>query len=440
MKMRRPLSLYARTGITLSIALAVFMLFTVASMVNFILIPLARQGAGDLAALMVLSAQTWVELPPETRPFLEQELMEEYQLKVTAADTPLPSTTSLLPFLQFLERALAKRIGQPVSIQARSDNGVWYCTDIPMGGRLIRVSFPRERIGARPPTAALLVIAAGGVVILLTTLLLVRRLTRPLASLCDASSRIGRGESLQPLPESGPRELATLTHRFNRMAGEIAELLASRTTLFAGISHDLRTPITRMQLALAMLPENTDPRLVERLRNDLEQMNQLISDTLELAQGLRPREAEQVDLRDFVDNIVTTYRRSDANIEWQPQGCCVCSVDTLALRRVFVNLLDNALRYGGGQPVEVRCGCDETGALISVKDRGAGIPDTEREAVFRPFYRLEASRSRTTGGSGLGLAIARQLCSAQGWDIDLLPREGGGTDARIRLPRTALLS
>jgi two-component system osmolarity sensor histidine kinase EnvZ len=434
------LSLFARTGITLAIALALFMLFTVASMVNFILIPLAKQGAGDLAALMVLSAQTWVELPPETRPFLEQELMEEYQLKVTLEDKPLPTTTSLLPFLHFLEEALARRIGEPTTIRVHAENGVWYSADIPMGGRLIRISFPRGRIGARPPTAALLVIAAGGAVILLTTLLLVRRLTRPLASLCAASSRIGRGETVQPLPESGPRELATLTRRFNRMAGEIAELLSNRTTLFAGISHDLRTPITRMQLALEMLPANTDARLVQRLRHDLEQMNQLISDTLELAQGLGPREAQEVDLRDFLDSIIAGYRRSDADIDWRPQDCCLCSIDTLALRRVFVNLLDNALRYGGGRPVEVLCRCDETGACIRVLDRGRGIPEAEREAVFRPFYRLESSRSRSTGGSGLGLAIARQLCSAHGWTIEMLPREGGGTDARIRLGCSVMVS
>jgi two-component system osmolarity sensor histidine kinase EnvZ len=424
--MRRSLTLFARTGITLAIALAVFMLFTVASMVNFILIPLAKQGAGDLASLMVLSAQTWVELPPETRPFLEEELMEEYQLTVSVAEEPLPETTSLLPFLRFLEQELARHIGQPATIRAHVENGVWYCTDIPMGGRLIRVSFPRERIGARPPTAALLVIVAGGVVILLTTLLLVRRLTRPLASLCDATSRIGRGESPQALPESGPRE--------------IAELLANRTTLFAGISHDLRSPITRMQLALEMLPDNTDPRLVERLRQDLEQMNQLISDSLNLAQGLGPSESEEVDLRDFIDNIVAGYRRSDAVIDWRPGHCCLCRVDTLALRRVLVNLLDNALRYGGGQPVEVSCHCDAAGAGISVLDRGPGIPDAEREAVFQPFYRLEASRSRSTGGSGLGLAIASQLCNAHGWSIDLSAREGGGTAARVRLPCNVRMS
>ncbi len=433
--MARSLTLFARTGTTLAIALAVFMVFTVGAMVNFILVPLAKQGAGDLAALMVLAAQTWVELPPETRPFLEEELMEEYQLKVAVAEGVLPRSTSLLPFLRFLEKALSKRIGQPATIGARTDNGGWYCTDIPMGGRIIRVSFPRERIGARPPTAALLVIATGGVVILLTTLLLVRRLTQPLARLSQATSRIGRGEDLEPVPVRGPRELAALTRNFNRMAAEIDELLANRTILFAGISHDLRTPITRLQLALEMFPSETDTRLLDRMRQDLEQMNQLISDTLELAQGLGPREAEEVDLRDFVDSIVTAYRRGNTAIDWQPEACCLCSVDTLALRRVVANLLDNAVRYGAGRPIEVRCRCDDGSACISVLDRGSGISEADREAVFQPFHRLEGSRSRSTGGSGLGLAIARELCAAHGWQITLGAREGGGTDARVQLPR-----
>jgi two-component system osmolarity sensor histidine kinase EnvZ len=429
----RALSLFARTGLTLAVALAVFMVFTTAAMVSFILIPLAKQGAGDLAALMVLAAQTWVELPPETRPFLEQELKAEYRLRVAEADEPLPRSNNLLPFLRFLEKALTRRIGEPATISARADNGTWYSADIPMGGRTIRVSFPRERIGARPPTAALLVIATGGVVILLTTLLLVRRLTRPLARLCEATSRIGRGESLEPLPEKGPRELATLTRSFNRMAAQIAELLDSRTTLFGGISHDLRTPITRMQLALEMLPPETDSKLVRRLQRDLAQMNQLIADSMALSRGLGTREPEEVDLRDFVDGIVTGYRHSGAAVVWQPGDCCLCSLDTLALRRVAVNLIDNALRYGRGEPVAVRCRCEGSSAFIEVLDRGPGIPPAEREAVFRPFHRLEVSRSRATGGTGLGLAIARQLCDAHGWSIDLLARDGGGTVARIEL-------
>ncbi len=245
---------------TLTIALLVFLLFSMAVVYHYILTPVSKRAADDLATLMMLAAQTWVELPPNTRPDFERELLEGYDLKLTLADTPLPFKDNLLPYLRFLEEALTRRIGKPVPIRSGPpDTTKWFCVDIPVGGRIIRISFPHARIGARPPIASVLVVTAGTLVILLTSLLLVHRLIRPLARLSRAATQIGHGEIFRPLPETGPRELVTLTKSFNCMAGEIEQLLANRTTLFAGISHDLRTPITRMQLALEMLP--VDDRL-----------------------------------------------------------------------------------------------------------------------------------------------------------------------------------
>ena len=433
--MRQPRTLFARTGSTLTIAMMVFLLFSVAVVFHYILIPVSKRAADDLATLMMLAAQTWVELPPDTRPDFERELLEGYDLKLTLADTPLPFTENLQPYLSFLEEALTRRVGEPVPIRSGPpDTTKWFCVDIPMGGRIIRISFPHERIGARPPIASVLVAAAGTLVILLTSLLLVNRLIRPLARLSRATTQVGRGGTFSPLQETGPMELVTLTQGFNRMAGEIEQLLANRTTLFAGISHDLRTPITRMQLALEMLPADTDPTLVTSLRQDLEEMNRLISDTLDLARGLGPQEPEAIDLREFIDGIVTSQRHSGANIQWTPESCCICSVDALALQRILTNLIDNAVRYGGDSPVELRCYCNNHEAVVQVLDLGPGIPASEREQVFQPFHRLEASRSRRTGGSGLGLAIARQLCDAHGWSIQLLPREDRGTEARLHIP------
>ena len=432
---RQPRTLFAKTGSTLAIALLVFLIFSVTVVFQYILIPVSKRAADDLATLMVLAAQTWVELPPATRPDFERELLENYDLKLAPADTPLPFTGNLLPYLRFLEEALTRRVGEPVPIRTGPpDTTKWFCVDIPVNERTIRISFPRERIGARPPIASVLVVAAGTLVILLTTLLLVRRLTRPLARLSHATTQVGRGEIFRPLPETGPRELVTLTQGFNRMAGEIRQLLENRTTLFAGISHDLRTPITRMQLALEMLPDDADPGLVASLRHDLEEMSRLISDTLDLARGLGPHELEAVDLHEFIDGIVTDQRHSGANIKWAPGACCTWSVDTLALQRILTNLIDNAVRYGGDAPVELLCHCTDNEAVIQVLDRGPGIPESEREQVFQPFHRLEVSRSRRTGGSGLGLAIARQLCDAHNWSIQLQPREGGGTNAKLQIP------
>lgn len=436
--MRQPRTLFARTGSTLTIALLVFLLFSVAVVFHYILVPMSKRAADDLATLMMLAAQTWVELPPTTRPDFERELLEGYDLKLELADDSLPFSENLLPYLRFLEEALTRRIGEPVPIRSgQPDTTKWFCVDIPMGGRILRISFPHARIGARPPIASLLVAAGGALVILLTSLLLVRRLIRPLDRLSRATKQIGRGETFARLPETGPRELVTLTRGFNRMAEEIGQLLANRTTLFAGISHDLRTPITRMQLALEMLPPGTDPELLAGLLRDLEEMTRIISDTLDLARGLGIQAPEDVDLREFIDGIVTAQRNSGASIEWTPGSCCSCSLDTLALQRVLINLIENGLRYGGSAPLELRCHCTGTAVVIEVLDRGTGIPAAELEQLFQPFHRLETSRSRHTGGSGLGLAIVRQLCEVHGWQIRLLPRDSGGTRAELQIPLAA---
>jgi two-component system osmolarity sensor histidine kinase EnvZ len=429
-----PRSLLARTGLTLAVALALFLAFSAAVVAYFIVIPVAKRGADDLAGLMVLSAKTWVELPPRTRGDFEWELLDHHDLMLGEADLDLPVLGHPPPFVRYLKQALTRRLGRPVQMRVSEEASRWYWVDMPVGGRTLRVGFPRDRIAGRPPPAIFLVAFGGMIIILVTSLLLVRRLIRPLARLAGAASRIGRGEAFEPLPESGPTELAALARRFNRMAERITELLNNRTTLLAGISHDLRTPITRMRLALEMLPDQAQPKLVEGLRRDLGEMDRLITQALEFARGLEVREPEELDLRELIDGLVADYRRADAAVDWQPGEPCLCEVAPLALRRALANLLDNALRYGGGA-VQVRCDCIPAEAVIEVLDRGPGIPERERESVFRPFYRLDASRSRATGGSGLGLAITRQLCDAHGWSVDLKSRPGGGTRARLRLPR-----
>ncbi len=430
----RPRTLFARTGLILAAALSTFLVFIITIVVILVLVPIARQGADDLAVLMVFATETWAELPAPMRPLFERELLDNYEIKLTPTDTELPHFHSPLPFLVFLENALQRRLKQPTHIMQSDDGETWYWFNIPTKAQIIQVGIPRSRIGAHPPLAVLLVLLAGTVVSLTTSLLLARRLTRPLVQLSTATEQISRGGYLEPLPETGPEELATLVRSFNRMSHEITALLANRTTLLAGISHDLRTPITRVRLALELFSADTSPELIEGINRDLEEMDRLIGQALELAKGLDPQPADEIDLRDFIDGIVVDLRRGDASIEWIPRECCLCEVETLPLRRVITNLADNAICYGEGKPVTIECYCEASSAIIQIKDRGPGIPDTESETVFRPFYRLESSRNRFTGGSGLGLAIARQLCDARGWKIRLLPRDGGGTIARLEFP------
>lgn len=434
--MELPKTLLARTGFTIAVALLVFLLFSAAVVLHYVMMPMTQRAAEDLAALMVFSAQTWVELPPDTRGDFQKELLGSHGLRLTSPIAPLPESTDRTPYVIYMEAALAARMRETLPLLVDEMDASWLWVDLPVGDRTLRLGFPHSRIGPRPPLALLLLILGGTVVTLSTTLLLVRRLNSPLARLSDATKRFGRGEATLDLPETGPEEIAQLTHHFNRMTKQIQGLLANRTTMLAGISHDLRTPIARTQLALEMIDEHVDPELVASIRRDLEEMNQLIGRTLEMARGLDDKERNQqtLDVTGMLSEIVVGFRSVKQHIVWHPGEPCRRRLSALALRRVVSNLLENALRYGNGGSITLRCECFPESITIRVLDRGPGIPQEQLDAVFQPFHRLETSRSRATGGSGLGLAIIQQLCEIHGWQIQLLPRSGGGTEARLELP------
>lgn len=432
--MRQPTTLFARTYVTLAVTLLLFLLLSAASLAYFVLIPVSKRAASDFAALIVLSTQTWVELPPGTRPDFERALHEKHDLTIMHKTNTLAAAPRL-PYIQFLEAALSRLSGKSIRVMYGEKASIpEFYVDVAVADRVLRVGFPLDRIGARPPTAIVYILALGIILILLSSLYLVRRITVPITRLSDATSRVGRSPTAVLLPETGPREIRLLTRHFNKMSSEIAALLLGRTTLFAGISHDLRTPITRIQLALELLLRKPDAELIARIRRDLDQMNQLISDTMDLSRGLSPHEPEEVDLYKFISSIVDTWPERERELLYSSRGSCNCAVDTLALRRVLTNLVDNALRYSGGSAVEIRCGHTDTRICIEVLDRGAGIPVEEFEAVFQPFYRLEQSRNRSSGGNGLGLAIVQHLCDTNAWSVQLSPRLGGGTKVRLVIP------
>ncbi|MBI1425379.1 MAG: HAMP domain-containing protein [Gammaproteobacteria bacterium] len=428
---RRPATLFRRTAVTLSLAFVLLLLVVFGTLVYFVNLPLARQATDDLAALIVLSAQTWVELPPATRADFERELIEHHGLVLQAAETPLPEQTSILPYRRLLEQALEKRLGHTVTVKT-TEQPNYYWVDIPMGGQHLRVGFAHDRVGIRPPYAFSIIFLTMLVLVIVTAMILARRIAGPLVRMAGATQAVGQGSQPQPLPETGPAELAALAQAFNRMAGDVRELLANRTTLLAGVSHDLRTPLARMRLAVEMLPPESDPKLVAGLVRDLDVMDTLLTQYLALAGGMIDEVVEALDLRELLDGLVADARRAGATITWTPNDTpVICTLRPHAFERIITNLLDNARRYGGSQPTEVECLPSEGTVVINILDRGPGIPAAEREAVFRPFHRLKSS---PIGGSGLGLAIARKLAEANGWQISLADRPGGGSIACLRLP------
>lgn len=427
--MHKSRTLLRSTASTVATALLILQFILMAATVNYVMLPMAKRSADDLAALLVLSAQTWLELPPETRPDFELELAHKHQFMLFEDVSPLPPREGFLPYLILLDSALTARTGEAVSVKVTELETTWFWAEFHTGGKMIRIGFPKERLNMDPPMMLFLALAATTLLTLLTALILARRITKPLESFTLAAQRIGAGDMPESLPETGIRELSGLAATFNRMALQVRELLANRTTLLAGISHDLRTPLARMNLALEMLPDNTDPKLAARLRHDVEEMNQLIGEFLMLSRELQKGPRQPLELNTLLEELA-----DDTGVEWHSGGNLSLTVDPMALRRILTNLIGNAVRYGAGKPVQIVLTCADKHAVISILDRGPGIPAHELENVFHPFYRLETSRSTSTGGSGLGLAIARQLADTNGWKIELLPRSDGGTEARLSIP------
>jgi two-component system osmolarity sensor histidine kinase EnvZ len=220
------------------------------------------------------------------------------------------------------------------------------------------------------------------------------------------------------------------------MSSELQALQENRTVMVAGISHDLRTPLTRLGLAVEMLGEGSDPQLVADIRRDLAAMETLIRQFMQLAQGLDDEHLEEMDLWALLKTHVADLQRQGFEVQLSGDDHCLYLGNPLALNRILNNLLDNAAHYGGNKPIEVDLRSDQHRVSIRIHDRGPGIPEKEIEAAFRPFYRLETARSENTGGSGLGLAIASQLADKNGWTVTLEPRDGGGTVAKLELPTT----
>jgi len=423
-------SLYARTALTLALAFVVFQAAAFWVVYRTLIVPVAERSADDLAGLIVLSAQTWVELPPPTRAAFERELARRHGLRLTTGATGATADAPQFAFRAQIEAALSRRVGAPIVLRGVPETAAAWL-DIPLGGHDLHAGFFPDRYAVKPPLAAIAVIALGTLLSLLTALFLVRRLTVPLARAAQAASQVGAGELPEPLPETGPAELAELARRFNRMAAEVRDLLDNRTTLLAGISHDLRTPMTRLQLNLEMLRDAPSAARIDRAVADLADMNRLITGYLELARTTQAEMKVRFDLAGLLEEIA-----ADTGLSWQGALPCEIEAGRLALRQIVTNLIQNAQRYGGGTPVELALECTGKQARVIVRDGGAGIPDDQLEKVFRPFYRLDASRSQATGGTGLGLAIVRQLAETNGWAVSLKNRAAGGLEATLEIRRS----
>ncbi|ANC82403.1 HAMP domain-containing histidine kinase [Pseudomonas putida] len=267
-------------------------------------------------------------------------------------------------------------------------------------------------------------------VLLLCTWLAVRLAIGPLTRLAQAVDNLDPDQPGVQLDESGPREVRYAAVAFNALQARIAAHLKERMQLLAAISHDLQTPITRMKLRVEVMDEGGEK---DKFGSDLDEMEHLVREGVAYARSMdSSTEATcRVNLDAFLDSLVFDYQDSGAQVERHGSSGTLLETRPHALRRVLVNLVDNALKFAGA--AELQVSREGSTTIIRVLDNGPGIPGDELDEVLKPFYRVEGSRNRSTGGTGLGLAIAHQLIQAMGGRLTLSNREQGGLCAQIEL-------
>lgn len=272
------------------------------------------------------------------------------------------------------------------------------------------------------------------VIMLLAVLVLsiwaVRRWTAPLTTFAHAAERFGVDVNASPLPESGLLEVRKAAHSLNQMQERIQRFVEDRTQMIAAIAHDLGTPITRLRLRAEYIE---DEEQHEKMLTDLNEMEDMIASTLTFARDDGATEPREIfDLNSLLQSICDDISDAGHTVKFQPKGRIPYAFRLVALRRAFANLLDNAVIYGGEAYLTVENGEDTI--VVKIEDSGPGIPEDLHEDVFKPFRRLEGSRSRETGGTGLGLTVARTIIRAHGGDIVLTNRPEGGLRVEVTLP------
>jgi signal transduction histidine kinase len=254
--------------------------------------------------------------------------------------------------------------------------------------------------------------------------------TKPLSRLSEAADRFGADVHAPPVAETGPREVKQAAAAFNRMQRRLRQFVTDRTRMLAAISHDLRTPLTRMRLRAEMMEEGEQRT---KMLTDLQEMEEMVGASLAFARDENADEPSlPIDLAALMETIAADAKDMDQPVYLITAGSLTVVMRPRTLKRAIVNIIDNAVRYGGAAELSLRRDDDE--AVLRIVDYGPGIPESERDNVLRPFYRCEGSRSRDTGGIGLGLSIASDAINAHGGRMALSETPGGGLTVEVRLP------
>lgn len=330
--------------------------------------------------------------------------------------------------LVIFREVLSSKISESFSIERLADEDTIEIR-VKLTDQLLRIRTTSKRIESPTTTIYLLWMAGSSSIFLLIATIFLRNQLRPISRLAKAAENFGRGIDTPDFRPHGATEIRTAARAFIVMRDRIQRQIRTRTDMLSGISHDLRTPLTRVKLQLALMGDNEHTR---ELADDVQQMEHMITEYLDFARGEGGEETTLVQIGDLLSDMVVDYKRTSSPITYTPGAEGIIALKPMRFRRMLQNVIDNAIRYGRIAHLSGRM--ENHMFYIVVDDEGEGIPEAMRDEVFRPFSRLDESRNVKTGGVGLGLTIARDIALSHGGTISLAESPQAGLRVIIALP------
>jgi two-component system, OmpR family, osmolarity sensor histidine kinase EnvZ len=431
-----PQSLLARSVLLISALLVVSQLIWFGLYRSYNVRAQSEYIADQIAAIIGTVSVALESMPASARRKFSERLPEYQHIRLLPGtawddeDIPLPQSPLLEAIGAHLKRDSPNDV-QALAMLEDAQHALWI--KIKVNDLAYWVVFPAESRRSASVWAwsgwsifGLALALAGGYLLML-------RVNRPLHDLAQAAEDIGAGKTPPRLAEQGPTEIRALSHAFNQMTSNLKQLDADRALLLAGISHDLRTPLSRLRLGVEMMDAPLDEALKDGMIQDIEDIDTIINQFLDFARegGNEPSRPGE-DLNQIVASVCERFTRMGKPVRLNAGQVPPLTLKPIAAQRMITNLVDNALRYSNAE-VEVCTAVENGRAVVRVLDRGPGIPESEVARVMQPFTRLEISRAGGKG-SGLGLAIVDRAARMHGGHVSLIKRDGGGLEARVELP------
>lgn len=389
---------------------------------------LARGVAGDIAAVISLLR---LSPGPENRDWIFTIAASNMGFEVSLNEGAVLPNSSWKPsglMERMLARAMKSHVSKPFLIDtvSRSRHVV---IDVQLASGVLRVATSRKRLFSSTAYVFVIWMVGTSMILFAVATIFMRNQVKPIRRLAIAADDFGKGRDVSKFKPEGASEVRQAASAFLAMRERIVRQISQRTDMLAGVSHDLRTPLTRMKLQLEMLGDDEG---TADLKADIAEMEHMLDGYLAFARGEGAEEPKPTDLTEMLNETAAQARRQGGAVDLHIEGQLTAPLRPNAFRRCLTNLVDNAIQYA--EHVSVRAGQRGDGIEITIDDDGPGIPEAQHDEVFKPFYRIEGSRNPGTGGVGLGMTIARDVIRGHGGDITLGDSPNGGLRVRIRVP------